>query len=48
MKAPDDQTAALARYMAGPALLQQAQAGVGDTAMDAPPPPGTRPMENWT
>jgi hypothetical protein len=35
MKAPDDQESVLARFMAGPALLERALAGVQDAELDA-------------
>jgi uncharacterized damage-inducible protein DinB len=43
MKAPDDQDSVLARFMAGPALLEQALADIQDTELDASPANG-----GWT
>ena len=43
MNAPDDQDSVLARYMEGPALLEQALAGIQDSDLDAPPSQG-----GWT
>ena len=43
MEAPDSKDAVLARYMAGPALLEEALTGIQDSDLDAPPSQG-----GWT